>query len=127
MRGGPFEHQPGGCSCLAHGLDEVPDRTRSIGVLRPVLRISYGLLDADGLPIDVEFFGQHERQGRSTAGPHFRAVRGDDDLAIRFEPKVHRGLPHYVSGSRFIRRNASGEDQGAGGEERAEEATAIHG
>ena len=126
MRGSAFEHQPGGCSRLANGMDEVPDRTRSIGVLRPVPGISYGLLDANGLPIGVEFFGYYQRQGRSTARPHFRAVRGDDDLAIRFEPKVHSRLPYDVRRRRFIRRHASREDEGARGKERAEEAAAVH-
>ena len=45
------------------------------------------------LPVDVEFFGDHQRQGRTAAGAHFRAVRRDHDLAVGFEAEVDAGLP----------------------------------
>ena len=46
---------------------------------------------------------------------HFRAGRGDDDLAIRFEHKVHSRLPYDVGSRRFIRGDSRGEDKSAGG------------
>ena len=78
---------------LAHGLHEIAHGAGAVGILRSVLGVADGLLHAHRLPIDIEFFGHHQRQGRAAAGAHLGAVGGDHDLAVGLEAQIDAGLP----------------------------------
>ena len=124
--GGAFQHEPGGGTGLAHGLNEVTDGAGAIGVLGTEPGIADGLFDADCLPIDIELFGNDERQRGTASGAHFGAVRGDYDLAVGFKAEIDAGLPGG-GGRRLIGEEIRAQHHGAGGENGAEEGAAIHG
>ena len=123
--GGAFQHEPGGGARLAHRLHEVAHRAGAVGILRSEPGIADCLLHADRLPIDVEFFGDHQRQRGPASGAHFGAVRRDHNLAVGFKAEVDAGLPGG-GGRRAVREEIRAQHQGAGGEDGAEEGPAIH-
>ncbi len=125
LRGGAFQHQPRGGARLPHRLHEVTDGTGAVGVLRAEPGIADRLLHAHGLPIHIEFFGDHQRQRGPASGAHFGPVRGDHDLAIGLKAEVDAGLP--AGGGRCaVGEQIRAQHHGAGGEDGAEEAAAIH-
>ena len=122
--GGAFQHEAGGGARLAHCLNEVADRAGPIGVLRSEPGIADCLLHAYGLPIDVELFGDHQRQRGTASGAHFRAVRRDHNLAVGFKAEVDAGLPGG-GGRGGIGEEIRAQHESAGGENGAEEGPPI--
>ena len=91
---GRLQHGPRGSSALAHGLDEVADAARAVGVLVAVgLLVARRLHDAHARPVGLHLVGHDHGQRRSCgAGPHLGARCNDADDTVLADRDEHLGI-----------------------------------
>src|SRR5262249_40054144 len=87
-----YQHQARGRTTLAHGVEEAPDRMRSVGVLRTITWVSDCLVDLDAAPVGVQFVGDHQRERGPNSGAHLRTVGYDSHGAVGFDRDEDIGL-----------------------------------
>ena len=114
-----LEHRPRAGAGDAHGVVEVLDRARAVGVLRAVLGVADRLEDPDAGPVGVELFGKHHRQAGADAGSHLGAMRDDRHRAVVVENEVDARLPGLSARLGSDLEDAGGEGVGHAQHQRA--------
>ena len=83
-----FQHLPGGGASHAHGLVELPNAARAVGVLVAVFGIALSLHDLDPAPVGLEFVGEHHGQAGANSGAHLRSMGDDRHIAVLIDAEV---------------------------------------
>ena len=134
---GSFEHLPRSGADLAHGLDEMADAARAVGILVAVgFLVSRRLDDAYARPIGLELVGDdHRQRGAGGAVSHLGAVRhdGDDSILVDGNEDVRIGddAMRHLLGAGGVRhggadcRELRREDEGAGAGHAPEQAASA--
>ena len=86
----------------------MPRAARAVGILVAELDlVAMRLLDADALPVGLQFFGDDQGQAGAHAGSHLGAVRDDRDNAVRCDrdehARVHHGAVRHLVRAGLVR------------------------
>src|SRR4051794_35911555 len=87
-RGGVFEHIAGGGAGRAHGVVEVANGARSIGVLRSIFHVARRLDDLDPAPVRLQLVRDNHGKTGAAACSHLGPVGDDLDVPIRLNAEI---------------------------------------
>src|SRR6267142_5513241 len=86
------QHEPRGCSRLAHSVVERAYRVRAVRVLVTVSDVAKTLLYLYSLPIRVQFIGDNERECSAACGAHLGAAGHDPHRSVPVDSEIHAGM-----------------------------------